>query len=102
MLTRFRNSRRLQCVAVLLAGVLLVGFAHVPILREMEAARLFAQGWAPKVIVIPGALWEEQQALSELGISVPESWEISRESSVRVQQKTLMTIRDIADTILKA
>jgi hypothetical protein len=47
--------------------------------REMEAARLFAQGWAPKLIVIPGALWEEQQALSALGIRVPESWEISRE-----------------------
>ena len=31
------------------------------------------------MIVIPGALWEEQQALSELGIRVPESWEISRE-----------------------
>jgi hypothetical protein len=45
----------------------------------MEAARLFAQGWAPKLIVIPGALWEEQQALSALGIRVPESWEISRE-----------------------
>jgi hypothetical protein len=70
--------------------------------REMEAARLFAQGWAPKLIVIPGALWEEQRALSELGISVPEGWEISRQSSVRVQQKTLMTTRDIADTILKA
>jgi len=47
--------------------------------REMEAARLFAERWAPKVIVIPGALWEEQQALSELGVKVPEGWEISRE-----------------------
>jgi uncharacterized SAM-binding protein YcdF (DUF218 family) len=107
MLNKLRNSRRLQCVAVLLASIMLVGFAHVPILREiasflitedslepaaaivvlggqtpfreMEAARLFAQGWAPKLIVIPGALWEEQQALSALGIRVPESWEISRE-----------------------
>ena len=74
MLTKFRNSRRLQCVAVLLAGLLLVGFAHVPILREiasflitedslqpaaaivalggdppfreMEAAKLYRAGWA--------------------------------------------------------
>jgi uncharacterized SAM-binding protein YcdF (DUF218 family) len=87
--------------------MLLVVFAHVPILRalgsfliiedplrpaaaivvlggqspfrEMAAARLFAERWAPKVIVIPGALREEQRALSELGISVPEGWEISRE-----------------------
>ena len=47
--------------------------------RETEAARLFAQGWAPKLIVVPGALWEEQQALSELGIKIPDAWEISRE-----------------------
>ena len=107
MLTKFRNSRRLQCVAVLLAGMLLVGVAYVPLLREvaafliiedslqpaaaivalggdppfreMEAAKLYRAGWASKVIVVPGALWEEQQALSELGISVPEGWEISRE-----------------------
>jgi len=107
MLNKLRNSRRLQCVAVLLAGMLLVGFAHVPILREiasfliiedslepaaaivalggeppfreMEAAKLYRAGWAPKVLVIPGALWEEQQALSELGIKIPDAWEISRE-----------------------
>ena len=87
--------------------MLLVVFAHVPILRalgsfliieeplrsaaaivvlggqtpfrEIEGARLFAQGWAPKVIVIPGVVWEEQQTLSKLGIRVPEGWEISRE-----------------------
>jgi len=50
-----------------------------PPFREIEAARLYRAGWAPKVIVIPGALREEQQALSELGIRVPEGWEISRE-----------------------
>ncbi len=92
---------------VLLGAMLLVVFAHVPILRalgsfliiedrlrpaaaivvlggqtpfrEMEAARLFAERWAPKVIVVPGALWEEEQALSELGIKIPDAWEISRE-----------------------
>ena len=51
--------------------------------REIEAARLFAERWAPKVIVIPGALREEQRALSELGIRVPEGWEISREALMR-------------------
>jgi uncharacterized SAM-binding protein YcdF (DUF218 family) len=107
MLTKLRNSRSLRCAAVLLAGFLVAGFAYVPILREIgsflivedplrpaaaivvlggqspfreiEAARLFAERWAPQVIVIPGALWEEQQALSELGIRIPEAWEISRE-----------------------
>jgi len=126
----FYRSRILRFGAVLLVAIVLVGFARGPILRgigsflftegslepsaaivvlggqmpfrEMEAARLFTERWAPKVIVIPGALREEQRALSELGKRVPEGWEISRESSVRVQQKTLMTTRDIADTILKA
>ena len=107
MLTKFRNSRRLQCVAVLLAGVLLVGFAHVPILREvasflitenslepaaaivplggqtpfreMEAARLYRAGWAPLIVLVPGARREEAHALQDLGIDVSESWELSRE-----------------------
>jgi len=60
-------------------AVAIVALGGDPPFREMEAARLYRAGWAPKVIVIPGALWEEQQALSELGIRVPESWEISRE-----------------------
>src|SRR6266545_2100085 len=87
ILTKLRNSRSLRCAAVLLAGFLVAGFAYVPILREIasflivedplrpaaaivvlggqspfreiEAARLFAERWAPEVIVIPGALREE-------------------------------------------
>jgi uncharacterized SAM-binding protein YcdF (DUF218 family) len=46
--------------------------------REMEAARLFSQGWAPKVMLIPGRIREEQEALSELGLKITEGWEISR------------------------
>jgi len=57
----------------------IVALGGVPPFREMEAARLYRAGWAPKVIVIPGALREEQRALSATGIRVPESWEISRE-----------------------
>ncbi|MDP2606637.1 MAG: hypothetical protein Q8S00_29200, partial [Deltaproteobacteria bacterium] len=107
MKTEFLTRRKLWCGGMLLVSIVLVGFAHVPILREvasflitedslapaaaivalggeppfreMQAAKLYRAGWAPKVIVIPGALREEQQALSELGIRVPESWEISRE-----------------------
>jgi len=131
MLNKLRNSHRLQCVGVLLAGMLLVGFAHVPILREiasfliiedsletaaaivvlggqtpfreMEAARLFAQGWAPKLIVIPGALWEEQQALSALGIRVPESWEISREVLIQqgVPASAILVPKDEAEGTLE-
>jgi uncharacterized SAM-binding protein YcdF (DUF218 family) len=128
MLNKLRNSRRLQCVAVLLASIMLVGFAHVPILREIasflitedslepaaaivvlggqtpfretEAARLFAQGWAPKLIVVPAALWEEEQALSELGIRVTESWEISREALMRegVPASAIWVVKDDAES----
>ena len=111
MLTKFRNSRRLQCVAVLLAGMLLVGFAHVPILREiasfliiedslqpaaaivalggdppfreMEAAKLYHAGWASRVVIVRGARREESKALQDLGIEVGETWELSREVLIR-------------------
>jgi len=128
-LIRTAASRRvLWGGGVLLAAMLLVVFAYVPILRalgsfliiedrlqpaaaivvlggqtpfrEMEAARLFAQGWAPKLIVIPGALWEEQQALSALGIRVPESWEISREVLMRegVPALAIWVVKDDAES----
>jgi len=111
MLTKFRNSRRLQCVAVLLAGMLLVGFAHVSILREtasflitkdslgpaaaivalggdppfreMEAAKLYRAGWASRVVIVRGARREESKALQDLGIEVGETWELSREVLIR-------------------
>ena len=111
MLTKFRNSRGLQCVAVLLAGMLLVGFAHVSILREtasflitedslgpaaaivalggdppfreMEAARLYRAGWAPRVVIVRAARREELKALQNMGIEVGETWELSREVLIR-------------------
>ena len=108
MLTQLRNSRRLQCVAVLLAGMLLVGVAHVPILREvaafliiedslepaaaivalggdppfreMEAARLYHAGWAPRVVIVLGARREESKAFQDLGIEVTKRWEARKRS----------------------
>ena len=111
MLTRLRNSRRLQFVAVLLAGMLLVGVAHVPILREvaafliiedslepaaaivalggdppfreMEAAKLYRAGWASRVVIVRAARREELKALQNMGIEVGETWELSREVLIR-------------------
>ena len=111
MLTKLRNSRCLQCVAVLLAGLLLVGFAHAPILREiasflitedtlepaaaivalggdppfreMEAVRLYRAGWAPRVVIVRGARREESKSLQDMGIDVGERWELSREVLIR-------------------
>ena len=112
MLTKFRNSRALQCGALLLAGMLLAGAAHVPILREiasflivedslrpsaaivslggqtpfreMEAARLYRAGWAPVVVVVREAASKESKTLEALGIRVEQGWEVRRK--VLVQQ----------------
>jgi uncharacterized SAM-binding protein YcdF (DUF218 family) len=107
VLTKFKNSRRLQCAAVLLAGIVLAGAAHVPILREiasflivedllrpsaaivplggqtpfreMEAAKLYRAGLAPAVVIVPGMPSEESEALQELGIKRAEEWELRRD-----------------------
>jgi len=52
MLTKLRNSRRLQFVAVLLAGMLLVGFAHVPILREMASFLIIEDSLEPAAAIV--------------------------------------------------
>jgi uncharacterized SAM-binding protein YcdF (DUF218 family) len=102
---------RALAVAVVLGGLLLAGFAHVPILRgiasflivedplqpataivplagqtpfrEMEAAKLYHAGWAPAVIVVREVSNTERQALEELGISIPHGWELSRDVLLR-------------------
>jgi len=131
MLTKLRNSRRLQCVAVLLAGMLLVGVAHVPILREvaaflivedalepgaaivalggeppfreMEAARLYRAGWAPRVVIVRGARREELKALQNMGIEVGERWELSREVLIRqgVPASAILVPKDEAEGTLE-
>lgn len=106
------GSRKLLCLGtVLLAATVLVGFAHVPILREvasflitedslepaaaivilgghlpfreMEAARLYRAGWAPSVVIVRGARREEWKALQDLQIELKEGWELSREVLIR-------------------
>lgn len=97
---------------VLVAGLLLAGLANAPILRgiadflivedsleraaaivplggqtpfrEMEAAKLYRAGWAPRVVIVQGASNTESQALRDLGIRKREAWELSRE--VLIQQ----------------
>jgi uncharacterized SAM-binding protein YcdF (DUF218 family) len=51
--------------------------------RPMEAAELYRAGWAPRIVVVRGARFEEYHALRRLGIFVPESWEIEREVLLR-------------------
>jgi uncharacterized SAM-binding protein YcdF (DUF218 family) len=106
-----RNPRVLWLGAALLAAVGLAGFAHASLFRgvasflivedplepataivvlgghlpfrEMEAARLYRDGWAPQVVIVRGARREEWKALQDLQIEVRETWELSREVLIR-------------------
>jgi uncharacterized SAM-binding protein YcdF (DUF218 family) len=110
--TRLSQGRALRCGVVLLLGMLLMGAAHVPILREVasflivedslepaaaivvlnggmpsreiEAARLYSAGWAPLVIIVKGAHLAGSKQLEDLGIPIKEPWKVSRE--VLIQQ----------------
>jgi uncharacterized SAM-binding protein YcdF (DUF218 family) len=110
--TKSRAKRALRYCAGLAVGAVLVALFHIPLLRiigsflvvedslrpaavivvlggqspfrEMEAARLFSQAWAPKVMLIPGPIREEQDALSELGFKITEGWEISRHVLLKI------------------
>lgn len=117
------RSRILGCGALLVSAALLVGFAHVPVLREiasflivedslrraaaivplggqtpfreMEAAKLYLAGWAPRVVIVKGARREEATALKELGIAVTEGWEFSRQ--VLLRQGVPLSAISVAD-----
>jgi uncharacterized SAM-binding protein YcdF (DUF218 family) len=111
VLTKLQSSRSIQCVAVLVAGLLLAGFAGAPILREiaaflivedpfgrvativplqgqtpfreMEAAKLYRAGWAPQVVIVHPVPRAESKALHDLGIRTRGAWEVSREVLIR-------------------
>jgi len=55
------------------AGIVVLA-GHVPF-RAMEAAQLYRAGWAPRLVVVRGALQEEGLAVKALGIRVVEGWE---------------------------
>jgi uncharacterized SAM-binding protein YcdF (DUF218 family) len=106
VLTKLQSGRLFQCFAVLVAGLLLAGFASGPILRgiaaflivedsldraaaivplggqtpfrEMEAAKLYRAGLAPQVVIVQGAPNAESEALRDLGIRTRGGWDVSR------------------------
>jgi len=131
MNTEFRRSRKLWCGGVLLAGIVLVGIAHGPILgeiasflivedalapaaaivalggvppfREMEAARLYRAGWAPRLVIVRGARREESKALEVIGIAAAERWEISLEVLIRqgVPRSAILVPKEEAEGTLE-
>src|SRR5919106_4275096 len=119
-----RRTRALRCMAVLLAGFLLAGFAHVPILREIasflivedplepaaaivvlnggmpdreiEAARIYSAGWAPVVVVVKGAHMAHSKQLQDLGLPIEQAWKVSREVLIRrgVPPSAILILKD--------
>lgn len=106
-----RKHRVLWLGAALLVVIVLVGFAHASLFRglasflvvedplehaaaivvlggqlpfrELEAAKLYRDGWAPLLVIVRGARREEAKALEHLRIKVTEGWELSREVLIR-------------------
>src|SRR5438093_11578004 len=125
MNTKLQSSRTVGVVAILVAAMLLAGFAHVPILREIasfliiedslepaaaivslggegnppwreiEAARLYHAGWAPRIVIVRGS---RQQGL---GIDRPPR-ELSRKALIRegVPASAILLIQDDAQNTL--
>ena len=111
MKTGFSSNRPLSYCAVLIGVVLLFAVGLAPLLRlmgsflvvedrlrpaaaivalggdppfrEMEAAKLYRAGWAPRVVIVRGARREESKTLQDMGIEVGERWELSREVLIR-------------------
>lgn len=111
MWIEFQSSRWFRFVALLAAGLLIAGFAGPPMLRciaaflitenslegaaaivplgghtpfrEMEAAKLYRAGWAPRVVIVHPVPSAESKALHDLGIRTRGAWEVSREVLVR-------------------
>ena len=102
-----KKNRVLRCTLILAVALVLTGFGRVPVLREvgaflitedrleraaaivalagqtpfreMEAAKIYRAGWAPRVIIVRAEPSEEAKELAEMGINVGESWEVSRD-----------------------
>jgi uncharacterized SAM-binding protein YcdF (DUF218 family) len=103
---------RRNLIAVLLAALVVAGVGYTPLLRgvanflvvedslrpaaaivalggqtpfrEMEAARLYRSGFGPNVFIVREAPNAESDALKQLGIKKPQTWELSR--AVLIQQ----------------
>ena len=105
-----KGSRKFKFCAVLLAGMLL-GLSYAVLLRqigsylivqdalrpataivalagqtpfrELEAARFYHAGLAPRVVIVRDGRNAESEALQQLGIKKPQSWELSRAVLIR-------------------
>ena len=47
--------------------------------RELEAASLYHDGWAPRIVLVPGFDKPEHRALGDLGVTVTPDWQLRRQ-----------------------
>ncbi|MBI4445042.1 MAG: glycosyltransferase [Acidobacteria bacterium] len=64
------------------AAIVVLG-GEVPF-RAVEAAELYRQGWASRVLLIPGPLWEKHLLMRDLEIAYPAEWQVNRAVLVRM------------------
>src|SRR5207249_3262793 len=56
-----------------------------PPYRELEAARLYRAGWAPRVWLVKGRTEDDRRdLLLAIGVAVPEDWQIRRDSLIQL------------------
>jgi uncharacterized SAM-binding protein YcdF (DUF218 family) len=106
MPNRLKDNRAVRIIAILLSAILVAGFGHVPILREIasflivedplqpadaiialggqtpfreiEAARLYHAGLAPQIVIVREAPNAQSEALQHLGVKKVQEWELAR------------------------
>jgi len=126
MESKLFRSRTLRRGTVLLISIVVLGFAHLPILREVaaflviedplqpaaaivvlgggmpgreiKAARIYKSGWAPVVLLVRGAHLAHSKELQNLGIPIKEAWKVGREVLIRqgIPASAILVVKDDA------
>ncbi len=106
-----QGSPLARWAVVLSSAVMFLAFTHAPILRqigfflvvedplqpaaaivplggqipfrEIEAAKLYRDGWAPVIFIVAARPREEAKALEKMGIKMSEQWDLRREVLLR-------------------
>jgi len=83
------------------ASAIVVLGGHLPF-RAMEGARIYRNGWAPKVVLTRNTRREEFYALRSLGIETTQEFEVNREVLLRLhvpEDAIVMLDQEVENTI---
>ncbi len=84
------------------AAAVVILFGHLPF-RELEAASLYHEGWAPKIMLTRKKPQEEQETLKEIGFNPERRWEFSRKVLLRlgVPSSAILIAQEEANSTLE-